>query len=65
MGGNADRPVGADVVIWAARRTVQQHAEPPVKNRRTGVCAHCCEADICPTLLAAIHYLRRAAGFTR
>ena len=65
MGGNMDRPVSAGTAAWAARRTVLQHAEPPAEGRVAGCCAHCGEADPCPCLVAAIHYLRRVAGIVR
>ena len=51
--------------VWAARRTVRMHAEPPTEDRATGRCAHCGEADPCPYLVDAIRYLLASAGITR
>jgi hypothetical protein len=52
-------------VTGAAQRSVLQHASPPAEGRVAGRCAHCGEADPCPCLVAAIHYLRAAAGVSR
>lgn len=40
----------ADLVAWAARRVVAQHAEEPDPDRATGRCARCPPTGPCPML---------------
>jgi hypothetical protein len=45
-----DEPVSESALLWAARRVVQQHEEPPSADRATGLCAQCPDDGTCPML---------------
>jgi hypothetical protein len=52
-------PVTPEIVVWAARRTVDQHSEPPSEHRATGRCAQCEPGERCRMLAWALTILNQ------
>jgi hypothetical protein len=56
-------PVSESARLWAARRTIAQHREPPSEERTTGSCRQCQPAGGCPMLAWAVEEIRQAPGW--